>query len=353
MIVLGIESSCDDCSISLVEDGFKVLSLKTSSQVEAHKPFYGVVPEIASRLHAQSIDIIFRESLKEAQLRSDQIDVIAVTNRPGLVGSLTVGVSFAKGLAMSLNKPLVGIDHIKAHLYSPFLDNPTKLVKFPLLCLLVSGGHTLLAKQNSLEDIEILGTTLDDACGEAFDKVAKYYDLGFPGGPFIDKIAQEGDEDAYKFPIANTAKIKGEISLDFSFSGLKTAVIHQKEKFLKIGKEDSMKNLVASFQKTAIDSLLINLEKAIELTGIKNIVIAGGVASNSYLRKSMQSLCSRLELEYLIPPLKYCTDNGAMVGGLGYHTFLEKGGDSLNLEVSSRVSSYKYYKHVKGDLKYE
>lgn len=353
MIVLGIESSCDDCSISLVEDGFKVLSLKTSSQVEAHKPFYGVVPEIASRLHAQSIDITFEESLKEAQITPDKIDIIAVTNRPGLVGSLTVGVSFAKGLSLALNKPIIGIDHIKAHLYSPFLDNPTASLPFPFISLLVSGGHTLLAKQNSLEDIEILGTTLDDACGEAFDKVAKYYDLGFPGGPILDKMAQTGDEKAYHFPIANTAKTKGEISFNFSFSGLKTAVIHQKDKFLKPNKEASLENLVASFQKTAIDSLLINLEKAIKVTGIKNIVIAGGVASNSYLRKSMQSLCSRLELKYLIPPLKYCTDNGAMVGGLGYHTFLEKGGDSLDLEVFSRVSSYKYYKHAKGDLKYE
>lgn len=344
MIVLGIESSCDDCSISLVEDGFKVLSLKTSSQVEAHKPFYGVVPEIASRLHAQSIDFIFKESLKEANLTPEKIDLIAVTNRPGLVGSLTVGVSFAKGLAIALNKPIIGVDHIKAHLYSPFLDNPNPNLFFPFLSLLVSGGHTLLVKQNSLEDIEILGTTLDDACGEAFDKIAKYYDLGFPGGPFIDKMAQNGDENAYCFPIANTSKSKGDISLNFSFSGLKTAVIHQKDKFLKENKEGSLENLVASFQRSAIDSLLINLEKAINLTGIKQIVIAGGVASNSYLRKSMQSLSSRLELKYFIPSLKYCTDNGAMIGGLGFHNFQEKGGDSLNLEVFSKVSSYKHYK---------
>ncbi|KAL0265448.1 UNVERIFIED_CONTAM: hypothetical protein PYX00_011057 [Menopon gallinae] len=295
VVVIGIESSCDDCSLSLVKDGREVLSLHTAEQVVEHKAFYGVVPEIASRLHAQHIDLVYKETLLKAGIHSKEIDLIAVSNRPGLVGSLNVGVSFAKGLAMGLEKPLIGVDHILAHLYAPFLDLEAPSFLYPYLAVLVSGGHTLLAKQTNFDEIEVLGTTLDDACGEAFDKVAKFYDLGFPGGPVIDAIAQKGDPQAYRFPLAQIKTKESELGLDLSFSGLKTAVIHQSRQFLVKGKKASLENLIASFQKVAIDSLINKIEKACQLTSLNTLVLGGGVSANSYLRLALEKLSKSSE----------------------------------------------------------
>lgn len=343
MIVLGIESSCDECSMALVKEGKTVLGLSTFSQIETHKTFYGVVPEIASRIHAKTIDEVFRDLLEKSQISPDSIDLIAVTNRPGLIGSLIVGVYFAKGLALSLKKPIVGVDHILAHLYSPFLSASISQPSYPYLVVLVSGGHTVIAKQNDFDYIEVLGTTLDDACGEVFDKVAKYYDLGFPGGPAIDFLAQQGNEETYNFPIPFNKSNEQDIC-NLSYSGLKTAVIHQSHKFLNPHKKASLANLCASFQKAAFTHLINSIERASRLTGLKQVVLGGGVIANSYLRKALKDLSQSRSISFLFPELKYCTDNGAMIAGLGFFQYLKtNSSDNLQLKPYSRVKPYKKF----------
>jgi len=333
MTVLGIESSCDECAVALVEDGRTILSSVINSQIEHHKPYDGVVPELASRLHVEAVAPVYREALEKAGRGPGGFDAVAVTNRPGLVGSLLVGLSFAKGLAFALGKPLVGVDHILAHLYAPQLESP---VEYPHIGLLVSGGHTLVALVRGFDDIEVLGTTIDDAVGEAFDKVAKHYGLGYPGGKAVDDAARAGDPEAFRFPQSRLDK--GDHPFDVSYSGLKTAVINQKERFLVAGAEPSLPNLCASFQKAAVDVLIRRLKAVVRHTGITRVVAGGGVAANSYLR---QTLARQKGWTVSYPSLALCTDNAAMIAGWGYHALVrgDRSGPELNAE--SRVARFK------------
>jgi N6-L-threonylcarbamoyladenine synthase len=311
--VLGIETSCDECSCAVVEDGKKILSNVIVSQFDVHKPYSGVVPELASRAHAEMILPVYREALKEAGLELTAIDGIAATSRPGLLGALLVGLSFAKALAYTRRLPFAAADHIRAHLYAPHIEHD---IEYPYIGLLASGGHTLITKISSFDDIEVLGATLDDACGEAFDKVAKYYGFGFPGGAAVDALAQKGDARAFRFP--QPSLHKGEHRYDVSYSGLKTAAVNQLDMFHVPGCEKSPANIAASFQKAAIDMLLTRVFRAAEDTGIRRIAAGGGVAANSYLRSA---LASQRGFEIVFPSARLCTDNGAMIAALGFELF--------------------------------
>jgi N6-L-threonylcarbamoyladenine synthase len=331
--ILGIESSCDECSASVVEDGTRILSNVVLSQVDFHKPFYGVVPEIASRKHIEWIGPVVKGALEEAGVGVGDIDAVAVTCKPGLIGSLLVGLSFAKGLAYARKLPLVGVDHILAHLYAPHLERE---IPYPYLGLLVSGGHTIICRVEGYDRIEVLGTTIDDACGEAFDKVAKYYSMGFPGGVAIDKLARTGDPAAFRFP--SPSLHKGAARYDVSYSGLKTAVIHQLDQFRNGAAEKSNANIAASFQRVAVDILADRVVKAASDQGLPRIVAGGGVAANSYLRKR---LGDEKGFEVVFPSLKLCTDNAAMVAGYGYHAFKDGKVSDLRLNAAARVPMFK------------
>ncbi len=333
MTVLGVESSCDECSVAVVEDGRTILGQVIATQLEEHAPYRGVVPEIASRTHTRWIGPVYREALERAGVTPKDLDAVAVTTRPGLVGSLVVGLSFAKGLAYGLGLPLVGVDHMLAHLYAPQLAGA---VEYPFLGLLVSGGHTIIARAEDPFTMDVMGTTIDDACGEAFDKVAKHYELGYPGGVAIDRLAQRGDAHAFRFPDSNLHK--GEHRYDVSYSGLKTAVINQLDQFWNGESEKSMENIAASFQRAAIDALLKRLFRAVEDTGLARVVVGGGVAANSYLRSVLEA---HDDLDVRFPPLELCTDNGAMIAGLGYHLISRGDRDGLDLDVSSRVPAFR------------
>ncbi|TVQ27557.1 MAG: tRNA (adenosine(37)-N6)-threonylcarbamoyltransferase complex transferase subunit TsaD [Spirochaetaceae bacterium] len=336
MTVLGIETSCDECSVAVVVDGVRVLGQRTAVQLEEHAPYRGVVPEIASRTHTQWIVGVYHDALAAAGIVADSLDAVAVTTRPGLVGSLVVGLSFAKALAYGLGVPLVGVDHILAHLYAPQLSTP---VEYPFVGLLVSGGHTMIVRVNSPLDVEVLGTTIDDAIGEAFDKVAKYYDLGYPGGVAIDRLAQEGDPDVYRFPDAYLHK--GDHRYDVSYSGLKTAVINQRDQFRTGGGNATMADLAAGFQRAAVDSVVKRTLRAVADTGLATVVVGGGVAANSYLRASLDSIGMKRGLDVRFPPMELCSDNGAMIAGLGYHLLGSGRQDGLDLDVAARVSGFR------------
>jgi N6-L-threonylcarbamoyladenine synthase len=331
--ILGIESSCDECSAAVVEDGRTILSNLILTQIDFHRPYYGVVPEIASRKHIEWILPVVQDSLAAAHVSIEDIDAIAVTYRPGLIGSLLVGLSFAKGLAWSSGKPLIGVDHILAHIYAPHLEQD---IEYPYLGVLVSGGHTIIARVHRHDKIEVLGTTIDDACGEAFDKVAKHYDMGFPGGVAIDKLSKSGDPRAFRFP--KPSLHKGEAFYDVSYSGLKTAVIHQSEQFWNGSSEKSKANIAASFQRVAIDILVDRALAAAEDTGLRRIVAAGGVAANSYLR---ERLAAEKGLEVIFPSLRLCTDNAAMVAGIGYREYQEGKVSDFTLNAEARVPMFK------------
>ena len=333
MRVLGIESSCDECSAAVVEDGRRVLSNLVLSQVDLHKPYYGVVPEIASRQHIEWIRGVVEDALAEAGTAVDGIDAVAVTRRPGLIGSLLVGLSFAKGFAWARGLPLVGVDHILAHLYAPHLEGD---IPYPYLGLLVSGGHTIIARVERWDAIEVLGTTIDDACGEAFDKVAKHHGMGFPGGVAIDRLSSCGDPDAFRFPKPKLHK--GDARYDVSYSGLKTAVIHQLDQFWNGRAERSLANIAASFQRTAIDILVDRVLVAAADTGLRRVVAGGGVAANSRLRAR---LSAEPGLEAIFPSLALCTDNAAMVAGIGWRLLQDGKTAGLDLNAEARVSMFK------------
>ena len=333
MRILGIESSCDECSAAVVEDGRRILSNVILSQVDFHKPYYGVVPEIASRKHIEWIRPVVTDALAEAGTGLDGIDAVAVTCKPGLIGSLLVGLSFAKGLAFTRGLPLVGVDHIMAHLYAPHLERE---IHYPYIGLLVSGGHTIISRVDAYDAMTVLGTTIDDACGEAFDKVAKFYGMGFPGGIAIDMLSRTGNPRAFRFPTASLHK--GDASYDVSYSGLKTAAIHQKDQFWDGSSEKSPENIAASFQRAAIDILVDRTLKAAEDQGLKLIVAGGGVAANSYLRGR---LSAETGIQTVFPSLKLCTDNAAMVAGYGYHAFRDGKVSDLTLNASARVRMFK------------
>jgi N6-L-threonylcarbamoyladenine synthase len=311
----------------------KILSNIINTQIDNHKPYNGVVPEIASRLHTNWISNVYLESIEKAGISPKNIEGIAVANRPGLSGALLVGVSFAKGLAYGFNIPIIGVNHVEAHLYAPHLEHD---IKYPYIGLLVSGGHTVIAKVESYNKMEIMGSTIDDACGEAFDKVAKHLNLGYPGGKIIDDLAKKGNPKSFNFP--RSSLHKGDHKFDVSYSGIKTAVINQLDQFWDGISEKSPENIVASFQYIAIDILIKKTIKALKATGINRVVAGGGVTANSYLRQRLKEIKG---VESYFPSLELCTDNGAMIAALG-EKYLEDGiTDDYTLTAQSRVMAFR------------
>lgn len=334
MNVLGIETSCDECSAAVVRDGREVLSNVVATQIELHKPYEGVVPELASRLHTEWIDQVVATAIKQAQLTLDDIDAVAVTSRPGLLGSLLVGLNFAKGFAASLGVPFITIDHIRAHLYASQIENPQE---YPYLGILVSGGHTVICKVNDYDNVEVMGTTIDDAIGEAFDKVAKNYGLGYPGGVVIDRLSKEGNDKAFLFPGPSLGK---DHRYDVSYSGLKTAVINQRDQFWDGVSEKSDENIAASFQRCAVQVLMKRIKLALQDTGYTRVSAGGGVAANSLLRSELKNL-EKGGYTVTFPSLKLCTDNGAMIAGLAYRYLQDGCRSDFSEKASARVQAFK------------
>lgn len=323
--ILGIESSCDETSASIVKNGTEEISTVISSQIDIHKDYGGVVPEIASRHHVKNITMVLEECLEKANMTMDDIDAIAITYGPGLIGSLLIGLEAAKTLSFIYNKPLIPVHHIAGHIYANSL---VKELEFPLLAVVVSGGHTELIEMKEHYKFEKLGGTLDDAIGECYDKVARVIGLEYPGGPKLDKLAAEGN-DTYKLPIP----LQDE-SYNFSFSGLKSAVINLAHNEEQRGNDLRQADLATSFQKVAVSSIVSKTRKAILDKGIKNVIVAGGVAANKGLRNAMTELCEELKVELSIPPMKYCTDNGTMIAAAGYYAYLE--GRRAGLDLNSK-----------------
>ena len=315
MNVLGIESSCDETAAAVVQDGRIVKSNIIATSLDEHKLYGGVVPEIASRRHAESISGVVKEALEQAGCTIHDIDAVAVTYAPGLIGALLVGVNFAKGLSAAANKPLVPVHHLRSHIASNYL---TSDLEPPFLCIVVSGGHSHIVAVNSYTDYKIIGKTRDDAAGEALDKAGRTMGLPYPGGISIDKISAQGNADAYAFP---HPRVDG-APYDFSFSGLKTSVINIVHNAQQKGQEIYIPDLAASFQKSVVNCLISNLEAVAENFGYNKIVLAGGVSANSLLRAESEALCRRRGWELHLPALKYCGDNGAMVAAQGYYEYL-------------------------------
>ena len=320
IIILGIESSCDETSVAIVKNGREVLSNVINTQISIHELYGGVVPEIASRNHVENISPVMKEALKEANIEIDDVDGIACTYGPGLVGALLVGVSYAKALSYATNKPLIGVNHIQGHIAANYITY--KELKPPFLTLLISGGNTQLVLVKDYTEFEILGKTRDDAVGEAFDKIARVIGLGYPGGPKMDKLAQEGTPNI----VLPKVHIDG---LDFSFSGLKTAIINLHHKTPDINKAD----LAASFEKDVAEILLENTKKAVKETNINKIALAGGVSANSYIRKAFKELEEKENIEIYYPELKLCTDNAAMIASAGYYNYLKGNFSDLKLNA--------------------
>jgi len=306
MRVLGIETSCDETAVAVLDDGKDVIVNFTVSQVEVHRKFGGVVPEVAARHHLKNLPFLLKETFKEVDPQT--VDVVAATYGPGLVGALLVGLSAAKGLSISLKRPFVGVNHIEAHVHAVFLANPT--LTPPFVVLMVSGGHTQLMKVNEDYSMEILGRTLDDSAGEAFDKVARLLGLGYPGGPIIDEVAKKGDPKKYSFP----RPMMDEPNYNFSFAGLKTAVLY----FLKKEKDYRVEDVAASFQEAVVDILVEKTFRLARNLGIRKIAFVGGVAANSRLREKVNDRAKRWGYEVFFPPLYLCTDNALMVARAGY-----------------------------------
>ena len=319
-IILGIESSCDETSVAVVKNGREVLSNVINTQISIHELYGGVVPEIASRNHVENISPVMKEALKQANVTLDDIDGIACTYGPGLVGALLVGVAYAKALSYASGKPLIATNHIEGHIAANYITY--KKLKPPFLTLLISGGNTQLVLVKDYTEFEILGKTRDDAVGEAFDKVARVIGLGYPGGPKMDKLAKEGT------PNIELPKVHVD-GLDFSFSGIKTAVINLHHKMPDINKAD----LAASFEKNVAEILIENTKKAIKETGITKIALAGGVSANSYIRKEFSKLQDEKNIEVYYPELKLCTDNAAMIASAGYYNFIKGNTSDLTLNA--------------------
>lgn len=330
--ILAIESSCDETAASVVINGRNIISNVINSQIKIHTEYGGVVPEIASRKHMENIVNVVDEALKEADMTLNDLDAIAVTNGPGLVGALLVGVSFAKTLAWSINKPLIPVNHIEGHICANYPEN--KDLEPPFVILVISGGHTYLAICSEYGKYEIVGQTRDDAAGEAFDKVARAIGLGYPGGPKVDKLSKSGNPDAFDFPIAHIA----DAPFDFSYSGVKSAVLNQLNTAKMNGVEINSADVAASFQKAIIGS---TVPKAIALCKEKNInklAIAGGVASNSALREALQSACDKECIQFCSPSPVMCTDNAAMIGAAAYYKYLNNEFSGLDLNAIPNLS---------------
>lgn len=316
VLILAIESSCDETAASVVKNGREVLSNVISSQIELHKLYGGVVPEIASRKHIEKINQVIEEALSEANVTLDDLDAIGVTYGPGLVGALLVGVAEAKAIAYAKGLPLVGVHHIEGHISANYIEN--KELEPPFICLVVSGGHTHLVRVKDYGEYEILGRTRDDAAGEAFDKVARAIELGYPGGPKIEKLSKEGNAEAIVFPKARIA----DAQYDFSFSGVKSAVLNYINGCKMKGEEYNRADIAASFQKAVTDVLVDNAMKAVKEHGLNKFAIAGGVASNGTLREAMRQACEKQGVEFYHPSPIYCTDNAAMIGVAAYYEYL-------------------------------
>ena len=335
MNVLGIETSCDETSAAVVKDGEEILSNVVATQIPFHAPWSGVVPEIASRKHVEWIYEVTKQALDNSGLDVKDIDAVAATSRPGLLGSLLVGLTFAKTFAWSRNLPFIAVDHMLAHLYAPRMAADKK-PEYPFLGLLVSGGHTIICRAGNFDDITVMGTTIDDAVGEAFDKVAKHYNFGYPGGAVIDKMAKDGDSEAFRFTIPSLHK--GDHRYDVSYSGLKNAVINQLEMFKVKKGAHTNEDIAASFQKTAVEILLRALLNAAKDSGLSTIVAGGGVAANSCLRSR---LAEHTHLNCIFPPLDLCSDNAAMIAGIGYHYLVRGDRSTPDTVPSARVSGFK------------
>ncbi|MGN1001099.1 MAG: tRNA (adenosine(37)-N6)-threonylcarbamoyltransferase complex transferase subunit TsaD [Bacilli bacterium] len=328
VFILAIESSCDETSCAIVKNGKEVVSNVVLSQIDIHTNFGGVVPEIASRNHVRNITIVIEDCLKKANMKMEDITAIAVTYGPGLIGSLLIGLEAAKTLSFIYNKPLVPVHHIAGHIYANNLD---KEIQYPALALVISGGHTELVYMKEKYSFEVLGGTLDDAVGECYDKVARVIDVGYPGGPIIDKMATLGKPN-YKLPLP-----LNDDSYNFSFSGLKSAVINlahnEKQRGNSINKED----LSFAFQDVVSNILTKKTQKAIQNLNVKNFVIAGGVAANSGIRKKLQEMCEKENIEFTFPKIEYCTDNAAMIGAAGYFAYKKGNTSSLDINAKSTV----------------
>lgn len=332
MLILGIETSCDETAVAVVKDGQEILSNIVASQIDIHKRFGGVVPEIASRKHIESINLVVESALNEAKVTLDNIDACAVTYGPGLVGSLLIGLSFAKGLAYSRSMPLIGINHLEGHIYSAYLEHPQ--LSLPAIALIVSGGHTELIYVEEWGEYKLLGRTIDDAVGEAFDKAAKLLNLGYPGGPIIDKLAKKGNPKAIKFPRALWRK-RG---FNFSLSGLKTSL---RTHISPVDGGQKVEDIVASFQEAIVDVLVDKTIKATQEHKIKNIILCGGVAANTRLKERLSNEAQNQVMMVFYPSLKLCTDNAAMVAGLGYVKYQKQefAPLSLNADPNLRLDS--------------
>ncbi len=321
--ILAIETSCDETSISIVKNGNEVVALTILTQMDKHAEFGGVVPEIASRMHCENITMVLEDTLKKANMKVDDVDAIAVTYGPGLLGSLLVGVEFAKVLSYVYDKPLIKVNHLIGHIYANKIGEK---MTFPSLALVISGGHTELIKMSNDYEFELLGETEDDAIGEAFDKVARVLDLPYPGGPNIENLAKKG-KDTYKLP-----KPVNDNSYNFSYSGLKSSIINLVHNETQRGNEIRKADLACSFQIVAVDELKRKLEIALKNTGIKNVIIAGGVSANKYLRSELDKLCKKYNASLDIPDFIYCTDNAAMIGAAAYPLYLK--GDFADLDLN-------------------
>lgn len=326
--ILGIESSCDETSVSIVKNGCEEIATIISSQIDIHKNFGGVVPEIASRNHVKNVTMVIEECLNEASMTMEEIDAIAVTYGPGLIGSLLVGLETAKTLAFVYQKPLVPVHHISGHIYA---NNLVKPLKFPLISLVISGGHTELIYMKDHLCFEKLGSTLDDAVGECYDKVARVLDIPYPGGPLVDKLAHEG-EDTYSLPIP-----LDDASYNFSFSGLKSAVINLVHNESQRAKEINKANLATSFQNVVVESLTKKTMRALKEYNVPRLIVAGGVAANRGIRERFTKLCEENNIDLSFPVMKYCTDNAAMIASVGY--YLYKAGKISTLKINSKSTS--------------
>jgi N6-L-threonylcarbamoyladenine synthase len=336
--ILAVETSCDDTSVAVIEADGRVLALGSFNQDQAHKPFGGIVPEFAGRNHTLALLPLIDQILTTAGVTWNEIDGLAVTNRPGLVGSLLVGVVTVKSLALAKNLPFVGVNHLEGHLLAPFLRDqdyaPPSDFTYPFVALAVSGGHTSLYHVHDFGKYEVLGRTVDDAAGEAFDKFAKMIGLGFPGGVKVDKLGQTGDTTRFDFPRA----MIHENNLNMSFSGLKTAAQNKVQQIGMVEAQKNLNDLCASYQEAIVDVLLAKLERAVKITGLKKVVVTGGVSANSRLRGKGQEWAHQLGLQYVIPPLRYCTDNAAMIGFAGIQRLNRGERADLDLGVSPEMT---------------
>lgn len=327
VLILGIESSCDETAAAVIRNGREVLSNVISSQIELHKLYGGVVPEIASRKHIENINQVIEEALARAGVTLDDLDAVGVTYGPGLVGALLVGVSEAKAISYAKNLPLIGVHHIEGHISANYIENPD--LEPPFACLVVSGGHTHLVVVRDYGKYEIIGRTRDDAAGEAFDKVARAIGLGYPGGPKIDKLSKEGNEEAIRFPKAHVA----DAPYDFSFSGLKSAVLNYLNGCKMKGETVAEADVAASFQKAVIDVLVEHSMMAVKEFGFDRFAIAGGVASNSSLRSAMEAACRKNHVKFYHPSPVFCTDNAAMIGVAAYYEYMAGTRHGLDLNA--------------------